>query len=104
MFLIFSYQIVVWLMNWNGFLKYLFAGLIIFPLGFFIGIPFPYGIRRLCSKDKNEVPFAWAINGGFSVLGSVASIILLVNFGFKFTFLMAITLYFFLGIFNYFQK
>jgi spermidine synthase len=103
-FLIFSYQIVVWLMNWNGFLKYLFAGLIIFPLGFFIGIPFPYGIRRLCSQDKNAVPFAWAINGGFSVLGSVASIILLVNFGFNFSFLMAITLYFFLGIFIYFQK
>jgi spermidine synthase len=43
----------------------------IFPLGFLMGIPFPSGLRMLGEKSGNEVPWMWAINGGFSVFGAI---------------------------------
>jgi spermidine synthase len=98
-FLISSNYIVSLLIDLDGLRKYFIAGLIIFPLGFFIGMPFPFGIRKFCQDDENAIPFAWAINGSFSVLGSVGSILLLVNCGFNFTILLAAVLYLFLGFF-----
>jgi len=87
------------LIDLDGLRKYFISGLFIFPLGFFIGMPFPFGIRKFCQDDENAIPFAWAINGSFSVLGSVGSILLLVNCGFNFTILLAAMLYLFLGFF-----
>jgi spermidine synthase len=98
-FLISYNYIVSLLIDLDGLRKYFISGLIIFPLGFFIGMPFPFGIRKFCQDDENAIPFAWAINGSFSVLGSVGSILLLVNCGFNFTILLATVLYLFLGFF-----
>ena len=98
-FLISSNYIVSLLIDLDGLRKYFVSGLFIFPLGFFIGMPFPFGIRKFCQDDENAIPFAWAINGSFSVLGSVGSILLLVNCGFNFTILLAAMLYLFLGFF-----
>jgi len=104
LFLFFSQQIVDLLIELNGFAKFFISGLLIFPLGFFMGMPFPSGIRKFCQMDINAVPFAWAINGSFSVMGSAGSIILLVNCGFIFTILSAAVLYFLLGIFIFIKE
>ncbi|MEJ5306343.1 MAG: hypothetical protein WHV63_10430 [Ignavibacteria bacterium] len=104
LFLIFSDQLVRFLICQTDFQKYLLAGLIIFFLGFFMGMPFPYGIRKFSSRDKNIVPLAWAINGSFSVFGSSAAVILLITFGFKITFLVATLIYFSLGFLSSINK
>ncbi len=97
-FLFFSDEIARLLMKFSGLSKYLISGLIILPIGFCVGIPFPYGIRKFSAEEENAVPFAWAINGSFSVLGSVSSMIFLVNFGFKITFIISAVFYFLVGI------
>lgn len=45
------------------------------PLAFFMGMPFPTGIRVVGQHTPVLVPWAWGMNGVFSVLGSTAVII-----------------------------
>jgi spermine/spermidine synthase len=62
------------------------------PLGFLMGMPFPLGITRL--KERKElVAWAWGVNGYFSVLGSVLSIILGLAFGFTWVLVIALIVY-----------
>src|SRR5262245_9560659 len=49
--------------------------LLVVPLGFLMGMPFPTGIRIVSTHGKDSVPWMWAVNGGMSVLGSVLAII-----------------------------
>jgi|GEM_PF-648328 len=67
--------------------------LIILPLGFFMGMPFPIGISMILPDEKRFVSFAWAVNGFFSVIGTVTAIILAMIFGFKFVFILAAVIY-----------
>lgn len=60
------------------------------PLSFFMGIPFPYGIRLL---DSEKVPSAWCVNGCFSVCGSVMSIIVALSFGVQFVLIFGFLCY-----------
>ena len=52
-------------------LKTILTFLAVFPLGFFMGFPFPTGIRLLDSGAKNLIPWAWATNAFSSVVGSI---------------------------------
>jgi hypothetical protein len=45
------------------------AVLLLAPLGFAMGMPFPSAVRLLAGRDASFVPWAWAINGCFSVVG-----------------------------------
>ena len=71
------------------------AGLLV-PLGFAMGMPFPTGLRALASirvpdfpaanqSNQNAVEWAWAMNAGSSVLGSVLAIIIAIQFGLNVT-------------------
>lgn len=51
--------------------------------GFFMGIPFPMGIKLLSQKQKELIPWAWAINACLSVLAPVLTIMLAITVGFK---------------------
>lgn len=48
--------------------------IIILPLGVLMGMPFPTGLRWLGEERQVLVPWAWGLNGVFSVLGSVGVI------------------------------
>jgi hypothetical protein len=52
------------------------------PLAFVMGMPFPTGLYRLGLQARSLVPWAWGMNGVFSVLGSVLVILtsMLTNF------------------------
>jgi hypothetical protein len=63
--------------------KILLAFLILMPLGLFMGIPFPTGLKILGGKDKSLIPWAWAINGCLSVLAPIVTIMLAIVIGFK---------------------
>jgi hypothetical protein len=53
------------------------------PLGFFMGMPFPTGMKALGQINERLIPWAWAINGCFSVLAPVLTIMLAMTIGFK---------------------
>ncbi|MEK6692396.1 MAG: hypothetical protein AABY44_03105, partial [Nitrospirota bacterium] len=62
---------------------------LLFPLGFFMGFPFPLGIRAADLCDKRLIPWAWAANGCASVVATSLSIMLAITFGFSSVLLMA---------------
>jgi hypothetical protein len=65
----------------------------IFPLGFFLGMPFPLGILAISNQPRGAIAWAWGMNGLFTVVGGFMSIILSVWMGFNFAVLLALGLY-----------
>jgi predicted membrane-bound spermidine synthase len=73
------------------------------PLGFLMGFPFPLGIRALKEmKMGGYIPWMWGINGVASVLGSVMTIALAIGFGFTQALLVGAACY--LVVFLTFRK
>lgn len=66
---------------------------ILAPLAFFMGIPFPYGMSRIDNNSKYLVAYGWGVNGFFSVLGSVLVIMLSMSFGFILVFIISSLIY-----------
>ncbi|MFN4112056.1 MAG: hypothetical protein ACK4G1_07240, partial [Ignavibacteria bacterium] len=95
---------IKFLLSQSSSLKFFVSAILIFPLGFMMGMPFPIGIKLFSGFDSKSVPFAWAVNGSFSVIGSLGAILLLINFGYSTTFLIALILYLFSGLFFFKAK
>ncbi len=55
---------------------------IIFPLGFLMGVPFPTGLRVLNDFFPQGIAWMWAINAVMSVVGSILAVILAILLGF----------------------
>jgi hypothetical protein len=55
--------------------------LLIAPLGFLMGMPFPAGLRRLEQWHAPSVRWAWSLNAAASVLGSVGSLMSCIYLG-----------------------
>jgi hypothetical protein len=53
------------------------------PLGYFMGLPFAGGIKVIERFEPSLVPWAWAINGSFSVISSVLAVIAALTWGFS---------------------
>jgi hypothetical protein len=58
------------------------AILVVAPLGFFMGMPFPRGLQATGQGPFPLPPFYWGLNGIFSVVGSMATMVAAVVFGF----------------------
>jgi hypothetical protein len=52
------------------------------PLGVLLGMPFPTGLRIVADEAPAFVPWAWGVNGFFTVVGSIGASILAMAFGF----------------------
>jgi spermidine synthase len=77
--------------------KLLVSAALLVPLGFAMGMPFPTGLRALADQvpdfpaagksefQENAVEWAWAVNAGSSVLGSVLAIVIAIQFGLNVT-------------------
>jgi spermidine synthase len=72
--------------------RLLISGALLIPLGFVMGMPFPTGLRALSAistvkwpdgqgASDNAVEWAWAMNAGASVLGSVLAMVIAIQFG-----------------------
>jgi hypothetical protein len=81
------------LSNSGIFVRILISILLIFPLGFFMGMPFPIGISLIRDSENRYIPLAWAVNGFFSVIGTVLTMILAMILGFKIVFIITGILY-----------
>lgn len=78
-------------------LRALVSFLMMLPLAFLLGIPFPTLIKALESEeDSKQIPWLYGINGTMSVLGSVSAVILSILAGFTTAFFAGIVLYLFL--------
>ena len=66
---------------------------ILAPIALLLGIPFAYGIRILDARGSALIPWAWAINGCFSVVGSILTVVISMNFGFNAVMLISAGVY-----------
>ena len=67
--------------------------LMIAPVGFVMGIPFPTGLRLLEKRHEPSVRWAWSLNAAASVLGSVGALVLALYVGLVQTMLIGGGLY-----------
>jgi len=70
-------------------LRIIITVVMIAPLSFLLGVPFPTGISAISNDDSRMVGVSWAVNGFFSVIGTVITMILAMMFGFKIMFFIA---------------
>lgn len=96
--LLFKEPLLDYFLQWSAMMRMVAAFLLIAPLGFFMGMPFAIGIAGSHQKGKGAVGWAWAINGLFTVLGGVCSIVLAIYAGFFNTLLIAFAIYILAGI------
>ena len=82
-----------WLMPLHDISKILISGVLIAPLAFFMGMPFPLGLSRVARRSAALIPWAWGINGCASVLSAIFATILAVHAGFIVVVLLAAVLY-----------
>jgi hypothetical protein len=66
---------------------------VLFPLGILLGMFFPLGIRVVEGIDRRLVPWAWAVNGCTTVIGTVVAAMLGMTVGFTVVMLLAAGLY-----------
>jgi hypothetical protein len=62
-------------------LKLLASALLLAPMGFLMGMPFPTGLRSLHNTEAGAIEWAWAMNAAASVLGSVLAMVIAVHLG-----------------------
>jgi hypothetical protein len=64
------------------FVRVALAVALVAPLGFLMGMPFPRGLRTTGSGPLPPAPFYWGLNGVFSVVGSLTTMVVAVALGF----------------------
>jgi hypothetical protein len=73
--------------------KIALALLLIAPLAFFMGMPFPLGLSRIAHDRPALVPWAFGINGFASVISAVLATLLAIHLGFTVVVGLALALY-----------
>jgi hypothetical protein len=95
-----------WLEAWVGlglYARIAVSGILLAPLGFVMGMPFPTGLRALAGgpvvdvpgadTEGNAVEWAWAMNAAASVLGSVLAMVIAIQFGLNVTLACGVAAY-----------
>lgn len=78
---------------WPDGLRILTSILLIGGLAFWMGMPFPLGLRRLGKNRPDFVPLAWGINGLFSVISTIVATIIALHAGFRVVIVAALGFY-----------
>lgn len=63
------------------------------PLGFIMGMPFPLGLRLLRPESAALVPWMWALNGWMSVVASIGTVVISRLIGYDAAFAVALLAY-----------
>ena len=66
---------------------------LIAPMAFFMGMPFPIGLNRVADSAPDFIPWAWGINGFASVMSASLATLLAIEYGFSVVILLALGLY-----------
>lgn len=100
---LFSFLVIPLILNglliFNQLIRSVVSFILIVPLGFLLGIPFPSGIQLLKKYGLEKyIPLMYGVNGIMSVLGSILSVILSMTFGFTIAFITGLSLYLIISI------
>lgn len=74
-------------------IKIVISILLIAPLAFCMGMPFPIGLNRVANNVPDFIPWAWGINGFASVISATLATLLAIEFGFTAVILFALCFY-----------
>jgi hypothetical protein len=69
--------------------RILVALILIAPLGVLLGLPFPTGLCIVANEAPVLVPWAWGVNGFFTVIGTTVALILGMACGFTVVLMLA---------------
>ena len=86
------------LMSGPGFLEFLLPVISTAPLGLLMGFFFPLGMSSIKEHHAVTLPWAWSINGFFSVIASSGAVLLASNVGLFLTASIAVVCYW-VGVF-----
>ena len=86
-------QISSFLLSKGDIGRYLGSVLLIAPLGFFMGMPFPMALAQLSKTMPELIPWAWGINGLASVISAILATLIAMQFGFSVLIMLAVALY-----------
>ncbi len=73
--------------------KSLLTLLLIAPLAFLMGLPFPLALSLLRADDSSLVPWAWGVNGYASVISASLATLIAIHYGFHSVILCAVAIY-----------
>jgi len=79
--------------QWPLLMRIIMTLLLVAPMGILLGVPFPTGIKAVSRESGAFIPWAWGVNGFFTVIGSVGAVILGMMLGFKIVILLAAAFY-----------
>jgi MFS family permease len=86
-------SIFQWGLALPGLAKVALTLVLIAPLAFCMGMPFPLGLAQVAKQAPNLIPWAWGLNGCASVLSAILATILAIHFGFTAVVGLALALY-----------
>jgi len=82
-----------WLVQLPGQFKIPISALLIAPLAFLMGMPFPLGLSVVSDSSPSWIPWAWGINGCASVISVMLATLLAIHLGFVLVIFVAAALY-----------
>ena len=79
--------------GWPDWAKIASSIVLLAPMAFCMGIPFPTGLQLVSGRNDSLVPWAWGINGCASVVGATLATFTAIHAGFRAVVLIAILAY-----------
>ncbi len=73
--------------------RILVAGAMLAPLGYFMGMPFPIGMKVAALRSTSPTAFFWGVNGATSVAGSVLTTAVALGWGLSMSFWVGVGSY-----------
>ena len=74
------------------------AAVMVFPISFFMGMPFPLGVLAVQDLSRAAVAWGWGMNGLFTVVGGLGSVLVSVNYGFRAALIVGLVIYAIAGL------
>jgi SAM-dependent methyltransferase len=85
--------LLAWTQTWPLALRIATTAVMLAPLGFLMGMPFPLGWKWISQRGAAAAPWLWSVNGALSVVGSVLAALVSIQFGFRITMLLGLLAY-----------
>ncbi len=82
----FTWPLIHHLQSLSTPIRILISVFMLFPLGFFMGMPFPLGIKLASQESPDLTPWLWGINGATSVCASVLAVAIAISAGISYAF------------------
>lgn len=86
-------RLLIALFAWPFWVKCLLIAVMIAPVAVALGVPFPAGLSAYAGEHSRFLPWAWSLNGGFSVIATPLANLVAISFGYNWLLIGAGLLY-----------